>query len=251
MGQDHSLYDDFPWLHSQIRGFIHDTAAFLSWHRYFIHVYESALRDQCGYTGHLTYWNWGLDWEDITKSPVWDTETGFGGNGHGEIAVGDGRCLTDGPFANFQALYFGAKNQTHCLSRGFRSGADLDVECGQKIRPDALEKVLRLPDYDALNIGIEHGPHDAIPHGVRGDFIKVTAPYDPVFFLHHTQLDRLWWTWQQEDPEKRLTEYIGKARGTSSDKATLDDMLKMYGFAPDVKVSEVMKTDTELLCYRY
>lgn len=33
----------------------HDTAAFLPWHRYFIHVYEKALREQCAYSGHLTY----------------------------------------------------------------------------------------------------------------------------------------------------------------------------------------------------
>ena len=33
----------------------HDTAAFLPWHRYFIHVYEEALREQCSYSGHLTY----------------------------------------------------------------------------------------------------------------------------------------------------------------------------------------------------
>ena len=33
----------------------HDTAAFLPWHRYFIHVYENALREECAYSGHLTY----------------------------------------------------------------------------------------------------------------------------------------------------------------------------------------------------
>lgn len=33
----------------------HDTAAFLPWHRYFIHVYEKALREQCAYSGHLMY----------------------------------------------------------------------------------------------------------------------------------------------------------------------------------------------------
>ena len=33
----------------------HDTAAFLPWHRYFIHMYEKALREQCAYSGHLTY----------------------------------------------------------------------------------------------------------------------------------------------------------------------------------------------------
>ena len=33
----------------------HDTAAFLSWHRWFLHIYEGVLQQQCGYSGHLTY----------------------------------------------------------------------------------------------------------------------------------------------------------------------------------------------------
>jgi tyrosinase len=33
----------------------HGNAAFLSWHRWFIHLYERALRESCGYTGHLAY----------------------------------------------------------------------------------------------------------------------------------------------------------------------------------------------------
>ena len=33
----------------------HDSAAFLAWHRYFIHIYEEKLKEQCGYSGVLTY----------------------------------------------------------------------------------------------------------------------------------------------------------------------------------------------------
>lgn len=33
----------------------HGSAAFLAWHRYFIHIYERKLKEQCGYTGVLTY----------------------------------------------------------------------------------------------------------------------------------------------------------------------------------------------------
>lgn len=31
----------------------HETAAFLTWHRYFVHLYESILRDECDYKGPL------------------------------------------------------------------------------------------------------------------------------------------------------------------------------------------------------
>jgi tyrosinase len=65
-----SLYDDFPFLHDVVGDYgmyrhfsiscqlivfyvAHETAAFLTWHRYFIHLYEVMLKEKCGYTGPL------------------------------------------------------------------------------------------------------------------------------------------------------------------------------------------------------
>ncbi|EEH20362.2 hypothetical protein PABG_02621 [Paracoccidioides brasiliensis Pb03] len=45
---------------------------FLAWHRYFVHAYEKALKDQCGYRGVSPYWEWGYDVLDPHKSPVFD-----------------------------------------------------------------------------------------------------------------------------------------------------------------------------------
>ena len=36
----------------------------------------------------------------------------------------------------------------------------------------------------------------------------VASPGDPIFYLHHTWLDKLWWDWQKED-KKRLSEIGG------------------------------------------
>ena len=35
------------------------------------------------------------------------------------------------------------------------------------------------------------------------------SPGDPIFFLHHTYLDKLWWDWQSKDLPHRLTEIGG------------------------------------------
>lgn len=34
---------------------IHHVGQFLPWHRYYMHIYETLLRDECGYTGSIPY----------------------------------------------------------------------------------------------------------------------------------------------------------------------------------------------------
>lgn len=74
---------------------------------------------------------------------------------------------------------------------------------------------------------------------------------DPVFFLHHTQLDRLWWKWQQADMNYRLTEYMGRAEWNSDKGASLDDVIFVGDLAPETTVSEMMDTESGQLCYSY
>lgn len=51
--QQTSIYDDFVYVHTQSEAQTHYAAAFLAWHRYYIHLYETALRNSCGYDGNL------------------------------------------------------------------------------------------------------------------------------------------------------------------------------------------------------
>lgn len=64
-----SRYDDFVATHINQTMTIHQTGNFLYWHRYFIHFFETALRDECGYEGYLPYWNWGKSAADLKNSP--------------------------------------------------------------------------------------------------------------------------------------------------------------------------------------
>lgn len=114
----------------------------------------------------------------MANSPVWDKGVGFGGNGNenAEESVGKGHCVTDGPFANLTVAYFSAEKAPHCLSRGFLHGEILDKRFGARVRPEALETILEEPDYEAFNLRLEAGPHDAVPRGVNGDFSRETAP---------------------------------------------------------------------------
>ncbi|KAJ8064632.1 hypothetical protein OCU04_006958 [Sclerotinia nivalis] len=252
LGTNHSLYDDFGYSHIQIGDYAHETAGFLPWHRYFIHIYEQALREQCDYLGYLAYWDWELDWADIEKSPVWDGEDGFGGDGTGDIGVGEGRCVADGPFANMTLFYYEDSEQQHCLSRGFRHGLEKDKFVTSRLSPASLQETFDSSDYRSFNLALEDGAHRAIPAFLQGEFGSFTSPNDPIFFLHHTQVDRLWWEWQQIDPRRRLRDYGGKV-GTaeSSRDASINDILHVGGLGRAITVSEIMSTETEILCYIY
>ncbi|KAH7382055.1 hypothetical protein BKA64DRAFT_713295 [Cadophora sp. MPI-SDFR-AT-0126] len=126
---DMALYEDFPFLHDVVGDYAHETAGFLTWHRYFIHLYESSLRDECGYKGScfwIRYWDWSLDWKDLTRSPVFQNSPGFGGDSHfnstpsAKAIVGGDRCVDDGPWAGMTVHWWTQSTPPHCLSRGFQ-----------------------------------------------------------------------------------------------------------------------------------
>jgi len=75
---------------------------------------------------------------------------------------------------------------------------------------------------------------------------------DPLFFLHHTQLDWLWWQWQRDGAQRgRWEEYNGPSRAHSDVPASLNDVLPMKGLAKDIRVRDILSTQSDLLCYEY
>ena len=53
------------------------------------------------------------------------------------------------------------------------------------------------------------------------------------------------------DLARRSTEYIGLSETNGTEQAALSDILPMGSLTPDGKVAEVMRTEGEMLCYRY
>jgi tyrosinase len=104
-------------------------------------------------------------------------------------------------------------------------------------------------------IGVHAGGHFTISGDPGGDFY--VSPADPVFYLHHAQLDRLWWIWQLQDLEKRLLD-LAKTRtmmnNPPSANGTLDDLANLGVLGGDVRVRDLMSTMGGLdgkLCYVY
>jgi hypothetical protein len=166
-------------------------------------LYEEKLKEACDYHGHLvyvhehttsfplnnflsatgdvgnSYWDWSLDWKDLTASPIWNTSLGFGGDGdpdlpHNKDLVG-GSCIQNGPFAGYKVRYLGRDVEPHCLSRGFGRAADANNFSGDPVSPAALQTLLSQETFPRFFWGLEDS-HDVIPFGVGGDFRVFTAP---------------------------------------------------------------------------
>lgn len=48
-------YDDFAYLHTKAGTITHYAASFLPWHRYFIHLFEKALIEECSFLGTIAW----------------------------------------------------------------------------------------------------------------------------------------------------------------------------------------------------
>lgn len=88
----------------------------------------------------------------------------------------NGSCIENGPFADYEVRYTGWATRPHCLSRGFGQFPASHNFSGDAISPVVLQDVLKHDDFHEFLMALERGPHDAIPHGVGGDFMMLTAP---------------------------------------------------------------------------
>ncbi len=70
--------------------------------------------------------------------------------------------------------------------------------------------------------------------------IVPSAPNDPVFFLHHCNVDRLWAQWQKDNPNEDYVPIAGAAPGHN-----LDDNMTLFGASPRQSL------DIYDLCYIY
>ncbi|KAH7309833.1 monooxygenase [Stachybotrys elegans] len=244
-----TLHDDFAWVHNQLDREIHGVAAFLPWHRLFVHVYETALKTECGYTGTAMYWDWVKDSGAPASASVWDPDTGFGGDGVSPDGSPFTWCVQDGPFAGLQLAYWNGDFHPHCLQRSFQPAhpeAGLQEMIGYAYDEEIIAGVFTHTEYVEFRPRLEGTPHGAVHAGIAGglgDMGPLTSPNDPIFFLHHTMVDQLWWKWQQEDPS-RVFDYEGAG-------ATLDDTMRLLGLGEDRTVRDFMDAGNDELCYTY
>ncbi|EOD50342.1 putative tyrosinase central domain protein [Neofusicoccum parvum UCRNP2] len=289
-----SRYDDFVATHINQTLTIHGTGNFLSWHRYFTWTYEQALRNECGYTGYQPYWNWPKYALDPLSSPIFDgSETSISGNGAYEehtpvyvpssaapfitipLAQGGG-CVTSGPFKNFTVRLGpvspayenlttnpqadGLGLNPRCLRRDINvwvsSQWTTDLNTSSLITSYSdISTFQTLMQGDFANgfLGTHTGGHMTINGDPGGDLFA--SPGDPAFWLHHSMIDRVWWTWQNQDVAAR-TYAVGGTITLNNDppsrNTTLDDVIDLgYSNEDVITIGDAMSTVAGPFCYVY
>ncbi|EMC96482.1 hypothetical protein BAUCODRAFT_139295 [Baudoinia panamericana UAMH 10762] len=282
-----SRYDEYVATHINYTFNIHDTANFFAWHRAFIHFWEQDLRTLCGYDGFLPYWDWSLDAAAPQNSPLFVGDAySMGSNGVFVANRSDtwlaaqnvtyppgtgGGCVRSGPFVNY-TVNLGPLDLPHavnvqspfrynprCLTRDLNPWFSQNYNTFTNLTHTMLDNIY-ISDFQATvqgygsesnRFGIHGGGH-WMGGGSMSDFHS--SPSDPVFFLHHGQIDRIWTIWQNLDIYRRQNAIYGTStlgNEPPSAEMTLDDMLPFGLVADDVRFGDVMDTFGGPFCYRY
>jgi len=266
LGASYRRWDDFEYVHCNMRKRIHSRPLFLPWHRYFIRIYEKVLQEDCNLKGTLPYWNWTLDSQNITRSPMWssDTTIGFGSNGSffgpgSDPDDLDAGVVTDGAFAKFPIYYPGRM----MLQRNFNLHPPFAIPGyylgSQWYNPNNMGIIASQTNYTSFIMHLEGnykqpdgttlpGPHSIMHTLLGGDMPDLAySANDPVFYPQHGRVDEVSSKWQRNGSNNRTYEFL-PAGGFA---ANLDDKIDYMDLVPPIKIREVMDTFKPPLCYRY
>lgn len=175
---------------------IHGRTHFLTWHRYFMLLYENLLRQvACNFT--IAYWDWssvsGNPFSTVKRESLWHTaNSGFGGNG-----IGPYSCVQTGPFreANWSIVPLPANSfpepGPRCLARRFNGNPPDSV---------AVQEVLRIPasNFTDFELMLRVNLHDVVHCLIDGTMCSIDSAAAPEFFLHHGFIDKIWDEWQKK-----------------------------------------------------
>ncbi|KAJ3310232.1 hypothetical protein HDV04_005171 [Boothiomyces sp. JEL0838] len=240
----YSLYDDFVYIHNQAVQIAHSHPRFLPWHRLMLATYNSFLRSECQYNGPMPYWDWTLDSQAPELSPVW-APNAFGGNGDPTYG-----CL-QGSFADFYKRDINNPQQFVCVQRRWANAAN--PLQGAYVAPVTVQWInQQSTTYDLFRTYMETYPHNTVHASICGDMCDPRVSVnDPIFFMHHGNVDRLWSVWQNSNPL-----YKNAYGGSGADaNVAVTDLLNMFGLTNNLPVRELLSTTAGgadgRMCYVY
>ena len=168
---------------------------FLPWHRAYLYYFEQALREAVAdYRPDvplaIPYWNWT---EQRTIPELFQ-----------------GTFQEPNPLANDRRFFVGLDDESvgrETMCRVVDGAVDFisfGSEPARCLRPDGSAALALCLRERGNKSPLESGPHDAVhglvggidAQGAPGDMASVsTSAFDPIFWSHHANLDRLWNVW--------------------------------------------------------
>lgn len=192
----------------------HSSWYFLPWHRVYLYYFERILRAASG-NNQLTlpYWDWA------SRRSIPDAFYNDPLNENRDLQLGDElKPVSLGP----TGPVIDPVNQSYALSRANYG--------------DAVKKLLQGSTWQwaGFTWQLEMLPHNIIHSligGLMGD--PATAAQDPIFWLHHCNIDRLWNSWLSNGEHTNPTDF-----------AWLDQIYAFYDLDPvdSTKAIRVEKT---------
>jgi tyrosinase len=154
---------------------------FLPWHRAYLYFFERALRDFVGGIGH-PFWDW-----TVTRS------------------VPDAYSAEQDPDGRDNPLHHGTVDPV-AIQQGQNANPPLNLPAQTVRQPgqpgtalpsaDSIRDTLTVDDFFTFSNELESW-HGDVHIWVGGHMRLVpVAAFDPIFWAHHTQIDRLWRLWQ-------------------------------------------------------
>ncbi|KAJ9088926.1 hypothetical protein DSO57_1018036 [Entomophthora muscae] len=181
-------WEFFTHVHVKNFDITHATPLFLIWHRMYLFKLESALRSIDSRVS-LPYWDWSRNSQDPSRDKVFSPKN-LGGQGDPRD-----ECVKDGAFGDFQAATFGeGRRVVDCIKRdpGFFSKVFL--------APEPMEQTtFNKPTILEFSTGLEINGHGIVHNVLGSNFMERSSPADPLFYLHHAFVDKLWYDRQKRN----------------------------------------------------
>jgi tyrosinase len=147
-------------IHADMSHHMHGTQRFLPWHRIYLLQLEHAIRAIHPDVA-LPYWDWTQEGEQ--SIPPW-----------------------------LQSVTPTVVTPTQTIAVIRAPGSQQDLQQIASNTPT----VMQMTNFVDFWSGLE-GIHNAVHVWVGGSMSMIpTAPADPIFWMHHANIDRLWWAWQ-------------------------------------------------------